>query len=153
MIQISSFDRSMICQWVFRGYTEHKLVVNKYMAVQLVDVIHFHIDESQIQFIFQNQIAGTYRTIFLQGYKSIWIFGTVSINESRKEKTAEHRRNADVDRILLNPAAVQFKLHIFAVLQNVVSFLIKQCAVFRQGEPVVESCKKCDAKFSSPVPG
>ena len=147
MIQISSCDRDMISQRVFRWNTKYELVVNEHMTVELVNIVHFHVwrepdpvyspepDHRRVQ----NHTPPVRR-----GHPDIWNDRHQWVPE---RKTAEHRWNADMDWILLNPAAVQFKLHVFAILQNVVCFLIKKCAIFCH-----KSGKQRDAKFGFQFP-
>ena len=67
-------------------YTKNNLVVGKESLVKLINIILFHIYQSQIQSVVLYQIAGTDRAIFLQNNSDFRIL-VMKCDEKLRKKT------------------------------------------------------------------
>ena len=133
------------------AHTKNNLVVGKESLVKLINIILFHIYQSQIQSVVLYQIAGTDRTIFLQNNSDFRILVMKCDEKLREKDSAQHRRDPNTKRGFYSRHTGVIRLKLGAVLKNVGSFVIKRFAFFGKNQSVSLSIEKADAEFNFQV--
>ena len=67
------------------AYTENNLVVSQDCVVEFINIILFHVDQSDVQGIILDQIAGADRAIFLQDNSNLRVLFVKSSKKLRKK--------------------------------------------------------------------
>lgn len=66
------------------AYTENNLVVSQDCVVEFINIILFHVDQSDVQGIILDQIAGADRAVFLQDNSNLRVLFVKSSKKLRK---------------------------------------------------------------------
>lgn len=119
--------------------------------MEFINIILLHINQSQIQGVILNQIAGADRAVFFQNDSNFRMLPAKGSEQFRKKDRAQHGRNPDAKRRFHSCHAGVVSLKLGAVLKNVGGFFVKCLSLLGKDQLISFPVKKTDSKFDFQV--
>ena len=123
-------------------HTKNNLVICQNRIMEFINIILLHINQSQIQGVILNQIAGADRAVFFQNDSNFRMLPAKGSEQFREKDRAQHGRNPDAKRRFHSCHAGVVSLKLGAVLKNVGGFFVKCLSLLGKDQLISFPVKK-----------